>query len=406
MKNLYLFSNNYPYGNGETFLADEITFLSKVFDNVFVTPLWGCGEKRVVSCKNIIFNEPILGFNPKQRSKLIKKGLFNRASIPNFFSEIINGKGNLKKKLWITITSTLVIRCLLASDNFIKIAKSIDNDDVCYFYWGDMTANALPFIKKINKHTFKSVARFHGSDLYDEAKGFIPFRKQLLNSLDVVCTISKNGFDYLDKKFPSIHNKLILCKLGSKDNGMETYQKQDILHILTCSNIVELKRLYIVAEALKLIKDKNIEWIHIGDGPLKNNVIEITKTFPDNISADFKGQMKHEELLDFIKNSSFDVFINVSRSEGVPVTIMESISFGIPVIATDVGGTSEIVNENTGVLISKDITPDELKDTLINYLNMNDEAFLKLRKSSRSEWETHWNMDNNYKVFAEFISNH
>ena len=43
-----------------------------------------------------------------------------------------------------------------------------------------------------------------------------------------------------------------------------------------------------------------------------------------------------------------DLFLTVSANEGIPVSIMEAQSFGIPVIATDVGGISEIVNNVNG----------------------------------------------------------
>ena len=49
--------------------------------------------------------------------------------------------------------------------------------------------------------------------------------------------------------------------------------------------------------------------------------------------------------------NDFDLFVNMSLSEGIPVSIMEAISFGIPIIATNVGGNAEIVNDETGVLI-------------------------------------------------------
>lgn len=41
----------------------------------------------------------------------------------------------------------------------------------------------------------------------------------------------------------------------------------------------------------------------------------------------------------------------MSDSEGIPVSIMEAMSFGIPVIARNVGGMSEIVNEENGLLL-------------------------------------------------------
>ena len=50
------------------------------------------------------------------------------------------------------------------------------------------------------------------------------------------------------------------------------------------------------------------------------------------------------------------MFINLSSSEGIPVSIMEAQSFGIPVIATNVGGSGEIVVSETGVLVDENRT--------------------------------------------------
>ena len=49
-----------------------------------------------------------------------------------------------------------------------------------------------------------------------------------------------------------------------------------------------------------------------------------------------------------------DLFISLSASEGLPVSMMEAISFGIPILATGVGGVPEIVNTSTGRLVKAD----------------------------------------------------
>ncbi|NJK95527.1 MAG: glycosyltransferase [Bacteroidales bacterium] len=51
------------------------------------------------------------------------------------------------------------------------------------------------------------------------------------------------------------------------------------------------------------------------------------------------------------------MFLNTSLSEGVPVSVMEALSFGLPVIATDVGGTGELINDEVGMLINPEISP-------------------------------------------------
>ena len=66
----------------------------------------------------------------------------------------------------------------------------------------------------------------------------------------------------------------------------------------------------------------------------------------------FMGYVPNVEIMQFMEESNVDVFINLSTSEGVPVSIMEAQSYGIPVIATNVGGTGEIIDKDNGILLS------------------------------------------------------
>ncbi|MBL3200697.1 glycosyltransferase, partial [Klebsiella pneumoniae] len=55
------------------------------------------------------------------------------------------------------------------------------------------------------------------------------------------------------------------------------------------------------------------------------------------------GTVPHETIISFFAANPVHLFLNLSTMEGIPVSIMEAISFGIPVVATDVGAVSEIV---------------------------------------------------------------
>ena len=111
-----------------------------------------------------------------------------------------------------------------------------------------------------------------------------------------------------------------------------------------------------------------------------------------------KGAVDHEKLIDYYRTTPVDLFLNVSSSEGVPVSVMEAMSFGIPVIATNVGGTSEIVSGKTGMLVNADISPEELAGK-IEELKQKPE-FFKLRLASRKEWEKKSMAE---KVYPEFV---
>lgn len=89
-------------------------------------------------------------------------------------------------------------------------------------------------------------------------------------------------------------------------------------------------------------------------------------------------------------------FLNVSSSEGVPVSIMEAISFNIPVVATNVGGTSEIVTDETGILLSSDPTAEEILNALYSIESINVQP--------REFWKQKYNADTNYKEFVKVLN--
>jgi len=81
---------------------------------------------------------------------------------------------------------------------------------------------------------------------------------------------------------------------------------------------------------------------------------------------------------------------------------MEAQSCGIPVIATAVGGTPEIVNEKVGILLSPNPTPEEI-GSAIEYLIDNSEIAKQMRYSSIKNWEERFNACKNFSEFINII---
>jgi glycosyltransferase involved in cell wall biosynthesis len=95
-----------------------------------------------------------------------------------------------------------------------------------------------------------------------------------------------------------------------------------------------------------------------------------------------------------------DVFINISMSEGVPVSIMEAQSFGLPVIATDVGGTKEIMTATNGILLPSSPTIVEVADAMEYIMNNNFD-----RMAIKESWKNVSDADINFTAFVKHLSN-
>ena len=100
------------------------------------------------------------------------------------------------------------------------------------------------------------------------------------------------------------------------------------------------------------------------------------------------------------QSMDINLFLNVSEYEGVPVSIMEAMSFGIPVIAMNVGGASEIVQDQyNGKLLNKDFSIEELCESISYFININDSTMRNYRKNARNTWESFFSAEKNYCKF-------
>jgi glycosyltransferase involved in cell wall biosynthesis len=116
------------------------------------------------------------------------------------------------------------------------------------------------------------------------------------------------------------------------------------------------------------------------------------------------GAVSNIELMNQYRNNDFHIFINVSESEGVPVSIMEATSFGIPVIATDVGGVNEVVrNGENGFLMDENYTDDALIGYIRKFAEMDEYEYMKFRKNARGLWYENYNAEFNYKEFNHLL---
>ena len=225
---------------------------------------------------------------------------------------------------------------------------------------------------------------------------YAPNRQLITSCLDYAIFISRKGEKYFNIRYPNCPSLFI--PLGTADMGYGIRSEDGVLRVVSCSTIYWLKRVDLIFNALCLIKDREVEWHHIGIGPDEDIIKEKVKNeCPENLKVIFEGRLKHDDVFNYYKQNRTDVFVNASTNEGVPVSIMEAISFNIPVVATNVGGTSEIVTEETGVLVSPNPTAQELAEAIVKTQLIN--------ITPRAYWEKHYKADNNYKEIAQLLSN-
>jgi glycosyltransferase involved in cell wall biosynthesis len=183
----------------------------------------------------------------------------------------------------------------------------------------------------------------------------------------------------LQKKYPISKNA---SEIGVSDviipaNPDRFIPKKSIQKKKQIISVGSLEQMYkspdIVLKALSLLKQKSsldFNFIWLGGGKYEQQMINMAQELGlDDVS--FLGNVNRNKVDEMLKDS--DLFILASRTEGMPRALIEAMSFGLPCIATKVGGIPELLSEN--VLVSKN-SHEELAEKIANIL-INDEFYEK-----------------------------
>lgn len=322
---------------------------------------------------------------------------------------------SFKKTNRVTLKNLIKSLCFVAQGEFLAegliryIKQNIESGCklILYSYWLHLDAYVAVKTQQTLKNTYniRSLSRCHRFDIYEYVQaGYIPCRDMLLDGLNKVMPISDDGKKYLLEHYSIDKEKIMIARLGTIDHGTHISAKQKILKILSCSWMRKVKRNSLIFEAIKEL-DFEVEWTHIGIGEEYESIKEaIEQLHKPNVRCKLLGKMSNNAVIDYYRNNDFNVFVNVSESEGVPVSIMEAMAFGKIIIATDVGGSKEVVEQNkNGFLLNIDFAIDELRGLLQKINAMDEQRYLQMCEESRHIWKEKYDAESNYKIFNQFL---
>lgn len=411
MRRLVILANAFPFGNWEPFLMTELKYL-KGFDAVDIMALSVREHQARVrrSLPEGRFTVSMVRFRPKW-FYLINSW---RAFVDiNLYREL----GDLwrRKQLSPRNVITLVVFLTRAHYEAARVLAHLNrlgatnSDSVLFYSYRFFYQPYLAHILQKSYPTSVSVAKAHGADLYIEHSPtkYLPLREYTVSILDRIYCVAEHGRRYLEELVPASAEKVTVSRLGTHDYGyhFDTSSRTEALRIVTCSTLTSVKRIHLVVEALSLV-DFNVEWDHYGEGPLYEDIKGLAgSVLGPNVKARFQGFVPNAEVIHRYVSDPVHLLLNVSESEGVPVSIMEALSTATPVAATDVGGSGEIIsNRVNGFLLDVDCRPEEIALVLEHVRMMSAEAYLDLRKAARQVWLDKCQAEFCYRQFSDEIN--
>jgi glycosyltransferase involved in cell wall biosynthesis len=283
----------------------------------------------------------------------------------------------------------------------LLIIKRIDVAHIHMSYKGSYIRKKI-IIDILERRKIPVVLHMHGSEFKkfftesSESK-----KEEIVNTLNKVHTIIALGKEW--KKF---YKEISSSNVVTLDNAV--FPKEDADYNLSKKNIITMfgllskrKGTYDLVDAVYKVKDyldeyKDIKFLLAGNGDVEA-VKDKIKSLGLQDRFIVPGWITDQDTInDYYKRSIF--FVLPSYNEGMPMAILEAMSFGLPILSTKVGSISSVVSNKNGKLIDPG-NIDELADSILEFLNHKD----KLRQMSRENFELINEKYNIYNSINELV---
>lgn len=398
MRRILLLTDTYPFGFGEQFIEKEIGYLAACRGLVVLPRARPAGVRSLPEGVELCLD--LVDERCEARRYLAALGC------REFWAELARVpsmplRPRALKKLLSFVAGSSRVRAVLGE----KLRAWGANGIVLYSYWLWDAAAAGGRLKR-DWPDLRVVARAHGFDVYRERHlgGYIPFDRHFVLGLDQICAVSQDGRDYLERELGPGRVPLRVERLGVEDPGMAArFNPSSLIHVVSCSYITAVKRLDRIVNGLVRLMDVYpgaLRWSHLGDGPLRGAIEALARERLPGVETTFLGQVPNASVMAFFRSERIDCFVSQSDFEGVPVSLMEALSFGVPAVARDVGGVREIVTQETGILLTSDSGPEEFAQAVLRVVAGNS---AERRAAVRGFWRQRWCAETNYPRFVREV---
>lgn len=254
------------------------------------------------------------------------------------------------------------------------------------------------------------VSRVHGYDLYEDRfqPPFQPY-PGVYADLARVATVSQHGFEYLFQRGVAA-SRLRCARLGTEAAPQRARASDgQPWQILSCAHAIALKRLPLLAQALLDLAqqhpDQKLAWTHLGDGPDLQVLKTLARRAPANLQVHLPGAVGHDAVMQHYQTNAVDLFVLPSANEGLAVSAQEALSFGVPVLATDVGGMAEAVDASVGRLLPADLGAPMLAQAVADLLWGSTPTQRQARRAAaRARWAERFDAEANHTQWANELA--
>lgn len=213
----------------------------------------------------------------------------------------------------------------------------------------------------------KYITKLHGGDLPNRLKRSPFFCDLLFKNAYKITAPSAYLLDAFKDKYPQ-HLIYIANTIEIQNYNLETktFATPKLLWVRSFSTIYNPKMaIRVLAELKKDYPDASLCMV----GPDKENLVNDCKLFAQKLNVDvrFTGKLTKDEWIELSKD--FNIFINTTHFDNTPISVIEAMALGIPIVSTNVGGIPYLLQHKQNAMLVDDDDSKAMKLAIEELLN-------------------------------------
>jgi len=250
---------------------------------------------------------------------------------------------------------------------------------------------------------------------------YFKLEKSLVSRMDRVLVVSKNCLEFYKKQYSFMSDRFSFIHTFVNDKKFYPYSsdkekvkksldfkkkygfaKKDKI-ILFVGRLERVKNPFLLINTFNnLVKRNiNIKLLVVGTGSLEEGMLERVKKYDLQDSIKFVGVVPLDDITELMRSS--DVFLMTSAFEGMPISVLEALASGLPVVSTDVGEVKMVVKNGESGLLVKSNNVKDIAEAVLDILKNKEKFDSKKCVDSIKDYTVEHVLDRIYKMHYDIV---
>ena len=401
---IVLLVRDYPFGTGEAFVQDEVARLARLGPLVVLPAFDADGAAARPLPEGVVLDRSLLD---RGVGSILRPGILVRR-VAAAGREIAGRPRILSSRRSLVRLFGYLYRAGRLLSWVSEHEGHGDPPRRVMAFWSNAEAFGMS-LAVARDPSIMLVSRSHRFDVWQEENpdDYLPFRGDLARFSHRLLPSSHEAAAYLRRTLPIDPERVQVAPLGVEPVLQpQPWGGRDEVLIVSCSTAAPVKRLPLVAASIATAAagdpDRAWRWVHLGAGEdqIRAALAEGPggDEGPANLTLELPGWLLRDAIYAFHRDRQPHCLVNLSSSEGVPLSIMEALSMRVPVVATAAGGTGEMVDDTVGAILPVEVDAATAAAAIRRVVNAGE----PMREAARRRYEN----EGSSEVAVEALRSH